>query len=553
MQAQKWLKQGICRPSNSTYAAPAFIVEQPFHESTPRRVVIDYSRTINSITKLDPHPIDHMEYVIKRIVEKCYSSKMDVKSAFSTIRKRETDIFKTGFVTLDGHYEFLRMPIGVTNDPSTMTRAIKLAYEHLAPHNVNTYIDDISTSHDDFSYHLKVLYKILEATRNAGFKLTPGKTQLVVSEIALFGRILPQDGECPDPDRTASVQSYSSLKSIHEVRSFLGFANQFRKHIQNYAVIAKPLTSVLKGLKRKTSNATIILTDDQQRTFETLKTAITTIPILAYFKQGLPTVLETDASYSGLGAVLSQDQNGKRRVIEYASRTLKDAETRYHSNELKCIAVHWALTEKFRLYLLGHKFQLITDNYTTAYVDAKSAVNRKFSKQVKRANGIIVSTLKKLTDKNPDKWDELLPNALLAINTTKQNSTKKLPFYLLFGYEPRLPRELHIGSFIDDTPREDQLDLLILARAEAANNVYEAYLENKHRFDLHRRSHSFKAGDLVLYDWPKQGDHKLSPIFKGPFVIVRPVGAVCYEIKSRTLQNKFIKVVHVQHLCPYFK
>ncbi|GFY31267.1 retrovirus-related Pol polyprotein from transposon opus [Trichonephila clavipes] len=278
MQIQKWLKQGISCPSNSTYAAPAFIVEQPFHESTPRRVVIDYSRTINSVTKLDPHPIDHMEDVIKRIVGKCYISKMDVKSACSTIRIRETDIFKTG------------------------TTQCK-------------YIDDISTSHDDFSYHLKVLYKILEATRNAGFKLTPGKPQLAESEIALFGRIFSQDGERPDPDHTASVQRYSTLKSIHEARSFLGFSNQFRKHVQNYAVIAKPLTSVLKSLERKISYATIILTDDQQRTFENLKTAITTAPILAYFKQGLPTFLETNTSYSGLGAVLSQDQNGKRRVI----------------------------------------------------------------------------------------------------------------------------------------------------------------------------------------------------------------------------------------------
>ncbi|GFS68750.1 uncharacterized protein NPIL_139131 [Nephila pilipes] len=109
------------------------------------------------------------------------------------------------------------------------------------------------------------------------------------------------------------------------------------------------------------------------------------------------------------------------------------------------------------------------------------------------------------------------------------------------------------GSFINDTPREDQLDLVTLARAEAANNEYETHLENKQRFDLHRRSHSFTAGDLVLYDSPKKGDHKLSPIFKGPFVIVRPVGAVCYEIKSTTQQNKFIKVVHVQHLRPYFK
>ncbi|GFS53416.1 down syndrome cell adhesion molecule-like protein Dscam2 [Nephila pilipes] len=74
-------------------------------------------------------------------------------------------------------------------------------------------------------------------------------------------------------------------------------------------------------------------------------------------------------------------------------------------------------------------------------------------------------------------------------------------------------------------PREDQLDLLKLARAEAANSVYETHLTNKRRFDLHRRSHSFKPGDLILYDWPRKGDHKLSPNFKGPFVIVRSVGA----------------------------
>ncbi|GFQ86887.1 uncharacterized protein TNCT_639681 [Trichonephila clavata] len=126
-------------------------------------------------------------------------------------------------------------------------------------------------------------------------------------------------------------------------------------------------------------------------------------------------------------------------------------------------------------------------------------------------------------------------------------------FNLLHGYEPRLPREFHIASFINDMPREDQLDLLMLARAEAANSVHETHLSNKRRFDLHRRSHSFQKGDLVLYNWPKQGDHKLSPILKGPFVIVRPVGAVCYEIKSTTPGNKVLKVVHVQHLRLYFK
>ncbi|GFT76387.1 retrovirus-related Pol polyprotein from transposon opus [Nephila pilipes] len=399
-----------------------------------------------------------MEDVIKRTAGKRYNSEMDIKSAFNTIRIRETDIYKTGFITPDGHFEFLRMPFGVTNGPSTMTRAIKLAYNHLAPHNVNTYIDDILTSHDNF--------------RNFPFR-----------------RILSQEGESRNPERTASVDRYSTLKSIQEVRSFLGFENQFRKYISNYAVIAKPLTNSLKGLEKNTSNAAIALTDDQQRSFETLKTKITSSPILAYFKQGLPTSVETDASYSGLGAVLSQDQNGKRRVIEYASRSLKDTETCYHSNELECTAIHWALTEKFRLYLLGHKFELITDNYTTAYVVAKSAINRKFAR------------------------------------------------YLVDLAQSR----------------EDQFDLLKLARAEAANSVYETHLTNKRRFNLPRRSHSFKPEDLILYDWQRKGDHKLSPNFKGPFVIVRPVGAVCYEIKSTTPGNKVLKVVHVQHLRPYLK
>ncbi|GFT54486.1 reverse transcriptase domain-containing protein [Nephila pilipes] len=111
---------------------------------------------------------------------------MDVKSAFNTIRLRETVIYKTGFATPDGHFEFLCMLFSVTNGPSTMTRVIKLAYSHLAPYNVNAYIDDISTSHYDFSYNLKVLYKIFEATHNAGFKLTPGKSQRAVLEISPF-------------------------------------------------------------------------------------------------------------------------------------------------------------------------------------------------------------------------------------------------------------------------------------------------------------------------------------------------------------------------------
>ncbi|GFU21256.1 RT_RNaseH_2 domain-containing protein [Nephila pilipes] len=99
-------------------------------------------------------------------------------------------------------------------------------------------------------------------------------------------------------------------------------------------------------------------------------TIITISLTLVCFKQALPTFVETDPSYSGLDVVLSQGQNGKHRVIQYASCTL--------TNKL-CTALHWALSETFRLYLLGHKIELITDNYASAYVVAKSSIKRKFA------------------------------------------------------------------------------------------------------------------------------------------------------------------------------
>ncbi|GBM02189.1 hypothetical protein AVEN_190608-1 [Araneus ventricosus] len=97
---------------------------------------------------------------------------------------------------------------------------------------------------------------------------------------------------------------------------------------------------------------------------------------------------------------------------------------------------------------------------------------------------------------------------------------------------------------------EDQLDLLTSATAETVNEVSERRLAKE---QFHRHLYSFEPGDLVLYDWPKKCDRKLTTTFKGPFVIVRPVRTVCYENKSVTEQRKFRKVVHVQHPRAYYE
>lgn len=385
-QVEKWLKSGVCRMSKSPYGAPAFVIEQPHHESTPKRFVVDYSRTINKYTIKDPFPIDQMDDMVHKIAGKKYKSMVDVKHAFNNFKIREQDIFKTAAITPDHHIEFCRVIFGLTNAPAVLARAISTAYNHLIGKGLAKYYDDLAAAHDSFEEHIQFLRSLFETTRCYNLKFTKSKCEFAVKELKILGRILDEKGDRPDPNRIEAVNRYQSLNTIHELRSFLGFANTLRRYIKNFAKTAKPLTDKLSKKKSnsdfKTKNYPISLNNEEHQAFVKLKTFLVSAPILAHFSPAAPTTVETDASYDGLGACLSQIQDGELKIIEYASRSLKDSERRYHSNELEVTAVHWAVTEKFRLYLVGKSFKLITDNYSTAYILNKAKLNRKFARYV---------------------------------------------------------------------------------------------------------------------------------------------------------------------------
>ena len=110
-----------------------------------------------------------------------------------------------------------------------------------------------------------------------------------------------------------------------------------------------------------------------QRSFEALKEKLTSAPVLAYADFSLPFILEVDASHSGLGAVLSQEQEGQVRPVAFASRGLRPTErnmSNYSSMKLEFVALKWAMTEKFREYLLGHRCLVYTDNNPLAHLSS---------------------------------------------------------------------------------------------------------------------------------------------------------------------------------------
>ena len=154
------------------------------------------------------------------------------------------------------------------------------------------------------------------------------------------------------------MKGWKRPDTIKELRGFLGFVTFYRRFVKNFAKIAKPLNELLKGEKKK-SNEKIQerWTEDAESAFQTLKEALIGAPIMKGVEFGKEFVLEIDASYDGLGAVLSQYKGKRLHPVAYASRSLKPHERNmrnYSSRKLELCGLRWAVAEKFKNYLRIH-------------------------------------------------------------------------------------------------------------------------------------------------------------------------------------------------------
>ena len=183
--------------------------------------------------------------------------------------------------------------------------------------------------------------------------------------------MVSKEGVSTDPDKIKSVTEWPQPTTVTEVRSFLGFVSYYRRFIPNFSKVAKPLNQLLQTLKGTPSQKkkfNVHCGPEQQEAFETLQGLCTESPILAYADFKAPFILHTDASGDGLCAVLHQVQEGKQRVISYASWSLTKSERNYPVHKLEFLAMKWAITDKFHEYLYGFQFQVYTDNKPLTYV-----------------------------------------------------------------------------------------------------------------------------------------------------------------------------------------
>jgi hypothetical protein len=367
-QAQEMLDNGVVRPSSSPYSSPVLLVKKSDGKD---RFCVDFRR-LNLLTKKDVYPLPRVDDLLDSLGKADYFTVLDLQSGFWQIPLHPDDMEKTAFSVARGHLEFIVMPFGLCNAPATFQRAMDQLLRDLLDF-CQPYMDDVITyTEGTFTLHLDQLERVLQRLQSAPMVAKPSKFKVLQKELRFLGHIISRHTIRPDPAKTAAVYAFPAPTSVRDLQSFLGLVNYYRRFVQDLATIAAPLYQLLK---KETSWR---WDDSHMLAMQKLKETLSSPPLMALPNFDKDFVLSTDASATGLGAVLSQlGDDGTEHPVYFASRTLNDAERHYSTSERECLAVKWACGQ-FRSYLLGRPFEVLTDHAALKWLFTQKDPKSKF-------------------------------------------------------------------------------------------------------------------------------------------------------------------------------
>jgi hypothetical protein len=359
------LDKGYIRPSSSPYGAPVLLVPKP-GRPTEMRVVVDY-RQINAITTRARWPLPRLEDLFDRLSGKKVFSTIDLASGFFQIRIKPEDIPKTAFTSPEGHFEFLVLPQGLCNSPSTFQSVMTRIFAPYLNKFVMVFLDDILIMSETPEQHLEHIRLVLQRLREHRFFARRDKCEWCKPEVAWLGHTIGRDGIKMDPKKIDAVRSFPTPRNPTELRQFLGLTNFFRKFLQGYSSLVAGLNDLLHKDRQWE------WTPAHQRDFEDVKTAVTSAPVLALPDFEKPFEIITDASIIGTGGILLQEG----RPIAFRSAKLTPAERNYTTGEQELLAVYQALQE-WRCYVEGCvDLTLITDHNPLTFLQTQVQLSRR--------------------------------------------------------------------------------------------------------------------------------------------------------------------------------
>ena len=317
------------------------------------RICVDLSR-LNESVRREHHPLPAVEQALAQLAEAQIFSKIDANSGFWQIPLAKESALLTTFITPFGRFCFNRLPFGITSAPEHFQRRMSEILHDVE--GAVCLMDDILVHGKSTEEHDRRLHIVLQRLQDAGVTLNKKKCMFSQDRVKFLGQIVDPTGVRPDPDKVSAIVNYKTPTCVGDIRRLLGMTNQLGKFSPNLANVTKPLRDLLA------KDSQWCWDEPQRHAFREVRQEISKSPVLALFDPRRPTTVSADASSFGLGAVLLQQQDdGEKRPVAYASRSMTRTEQRYAQIEKEALAITWAC-DRFADYLIGLKFHVETDH-----------------------------------------------------------------------------------------------------------------------------------------------------------------------------------------------
>lgn len=351
-ELDKMLKLDVVEPSFSPWNSPVVMADKA---DGKLRLCLD-SRKLNSVSKADAYPLPYISYILDNLRDAHFLTSLDLTSAYWQIPLSKSSREPTAFtVPRRGLFHYNVMCFGLVGASATMQRLMDNLFTAEFDNKVFCFQDDIILCSESFAEHAKLLEAVLEKLKFANLTINMEKSKFCRSELKYLGYVVDKFGLRTDPSKIEAVMNFPIPKDVKEIKRFLGMCGWYRRFIENFSKVARPLTRLTS------KKVSFEWNDEANDAFNHLKSALVSAPILRCPDFNKPFSIQTDASSFAIGAVLTQNIDGVDHPIAYCSRTLNKQEINYSATERELLAVIFAL-EQYRAYVEGRKCSIVTDH-----------------------------------------------------------------------------------------------------------------------------------------------------------------------------------------------
>ena len=375
------LDAGIIERSKSPWSFPIVIVEK---KDGRHRFCMDF-RKLNAISKPMTVPLPLIDDILALLSKSTCFSTLDLRSGYWQVALDRMDWEKAAFTCRVGLFNFRVMPFRLSNAPGVLTQLMSMVLEGFAM----AYFDDVLVFSKTPEEHLAHLQQVMDRLREHNLKTKLPKCQFMKEETKYLGFIINKRGIKPDLDKVEEIRAMPELKSVREVRGFIGAIGYYRRFIPAFSRLAGPMIALTKKYAR------FKWTEDCQRAFNCLKEQLTAIPLLAYPDLGRPLILYTDASDKCVGAVLTQpcpEKDGpvpnipEEVPVYFLSHRLSETQQRWPVIEKEAYAIMYAV-QKLDYYLSRAVFTIKTDHKPLKYLLEAEWINKKIQQCALKLSG----------------------------------------------------------------------------------------------------------------------------------------------------------------------